>query len=1022
MNKKINSLIVVIFFSMINLIFAADWYVKPAGGDYGNEDGTSYDNAWDGLLSVVWGANGVQPGDTLWVCGTHVYKMPSLGAGLVTVADITPASGTSDSSRVTVRGDYPGDAGVIWGGYIPQYTAAGWQQQASPNQNVWSYQLIGGHYADWYFQDVSASGYTVLDPVASISECNSAAGSVYYDSSTKILYVQTTDSSDPTDRITCNRYGYDFKMNGKEYITFKNLTFNSLFTHPFISTYSAQSMSHINFEGCKFSYGEHFILEFGDNCDYNKVIDCELAWAGNAIYTISTTNDAASYYLFQGNYIHDIGVRAIQQNSDAHSIGIQGGIGGVIENNICVNCGTGPLLYAYTNQELRDTIVRNNFIKDLHQLGNASGYGVSTMCNNDSMSDKSGNLFYNNIVVNANVGYRLQFEDEQEVMHNIAYNCNYGLESGRSYNGVGANVTFKNNIIMNSQTYHVRWYSGASGVVINFDNNIYYPDTGTKFYEATLGGAMNFSDWQDLSKTNCSFDPSSSVSDPLFCDGSGSFSKASDFRVEENSPAIDSGETLDITEAYDGYSRDSASDIGPFEQNDSLGEGLIANFAMEEVWNGTTGCVIDRSRHDNNANTYSTTVETTTSEYMLGTRSAYFNGGYLSFSSADTLSLGAASWTYSIWFKSTATSTRQLLMYKYGVTDEGYFLIRTQENTGKIYFLLREPNGSYKSIISTTMVTDGDWHHIVCTFQNNSSGNDNMALWIDGTKEAEKTDSSLGNLDSSTAMRIGQYCIGYMDEISVWDRVISNDEIAKLYNSGYGWAINVPTVDLQDKLVGYYCMEATEWDGTEGEVIDDSPSEFDGYAVGGANTSTQNYLLGTRSALFNGASNCYIDFGENWIYDMDEKSFSISAWFKSSYNDGRQFLFYKYAPAGQGYLLLRTYSTLDGNTGKLLFYLKDDKNVTSTVDSQSVVTDGEWHHVVITFENNPDGADISTIWVDGVMEDIEETTSLNRISSLYDFLIGRYVNGNMDEVAIWERVLNGKEIECLYNAGMGKSL
>ncbi|MFZ2054369.1 MAG: hypothetical protein WAU81_09240, partial [Candidatus Aminicenantales bacterium] len=57
-----------IFFAVVVVVCSesADWYVRPAGGSYGTENGTSYANAWDGLLRVVWGPGGVQAGDTLW--------------------------------------------------------------------------------------------------------------------------------------------------------------------------------------------------------------------------------------------------------------------------------------------------------------------------------------------------------------------------------------------------------------------------------------------------------------------------------------------------------------------------------------------------------------------------------------------------------------------------------------------------------------------------------------------------------------------------------------------------------------------------------------------------------------------------------------------------------------------------------------------------------------------------------------------------------------------------------------------
>lgn len=46
------------------------FYVRPDNDSgYGNGDGTSYENAWNGLKSVVWEALSGDPA-TLWVCGS----------------------------------------------------------------------------------------------------------------------------------------------------------------------------------------------------------------------------------------------------------------------------------------------------------------------------------------------------------------------------------------------------------------------------------------------------------------------------------------------------------------------------------------------------------------------------------------------------------------------------------------------------------------------------------------------------------------------------------------------------------------------------------------------------------------------------------------------------------------------------------------------------------------------------------------------------------------------------------------
>ena len=60
MKKKVPVLIMFIVFA--SYAYGGDWYVRPARGSYGSENGTSYQNAWDGLLSVVWGVRGRQAG------------------------------------------------------------------------------------------------------------------------------------------------------------------------------------------------------------------------------------------------------------------------------------------------------------------------------------------------------------------------------------------------------------------------------------------------------------------------------------------------------------------------------------------------------------------------------------------------------------------------------------------------------------------------------------------------------------------------------------------------------------------------------------------------------------------------------------------------------------------------------------------------------------------------------------------------------------------------------------------------
>lgn len=84
---------------------AATWYVLPASGEYGAENGTSYATAFDGTASIVWGASGVNAGDTLCVDGIFTGASESDVSGITLRVD---QSGTA-GNLVTIDGDCDGD-------------------------------------------------------------------------------------------------------------------------------------------------------------------------------------------------------------------------------------------------------------------------------------------------------------------------------------------------------------------------------------------------------------------------------------------------------------------------------------------------------------------------------------------------------------------------------------------------------------------------------------------------------------------------------------------------------------------------------------------------------------------------------------------------------------------------------------------------------------------------------------------------------------------------------------------------
>ncbi|MEA3478610.1 MAG: right-handed parallel beta-helix repeat-containing protein [Bacteroidota bacterium] len=79
-------------------LWATDWFVRPAGGNYGAENGSSYNNAWDGWSDITWAS--MSAGDTLYICA----ELRSL---------CTVKKDGAQGKHFVVRGDYPSNSGSI---------------------------------------------------------------------------------------------------------------------------------------------------------------------------------------------------------------------------------------------------------------------------------------------------------------------------------------------------------------------------------------------------------------------------------------------------------------------------------------------------------------------------------------------------------------------------------------------------------------------------------------------------------------------------------------------------------------------------------------------------------------------------------------------------------------------------------------------------------------------------------------------------------------------------------------------
>jgi len=596
MKRKLH-IVLIVTLSLVWLILstnaaASDWFVRPAGGSYGTEDGTSYENAWDGLLNVVWGPGGVDAGDTLYLCGAHIntYNSGELGADYY----FTPGATGTEADPITIKG-YPGDPAIIWNAYIDGrnngIVSGNW---TGPVDGV--YYNETGVYAKIFtsyglYENINGASYdkyTKLDSAQEVTDYDGVG--VYYKeafgTNQHKIWVKPFEPSTFKENIRFSGYGGYYLQLGdeKNYIEYQDIDFIGG------QILDTGIYHHYTFTNCTFlSHGALYIYAPA-NCSYITFDNCEFAYGGNGIYVIWFNSPVHHLYV-KNSYFHDIGNPFLDGTGDGHAIGIQNNEYFYISGNTFERCGSAICFHVGALSTQRHLYITGNFISDMRaSYGNVTpGYGIIFQGNNDCPKGNTGDMLiaYNIVTNNEGSGISTTRKDFVNIYNNVVHSCsgNYTISGNRSD---GASARFYNNISLFPKLHvspytgnifgknHIYFNQNYSDITYDFeaDNNIYYPDADEdgSFYFISGGdmvyGGVTFSQWKEshLSLGN-NIDTNSYTVNPLLSNLSGDYSNVFDFNLQSSSPAIDVGKSVGLTQDFEGnpVPQGTAPDIGAYE-------------------------------------------------------------------------------------------------------------------------------------------------------------------------------------------------------------------------------------------------------------------------------------------------------------------------------------------------------------------------------------------------------------------------------------------------------------------------
>jgi hypothetical protein len=455
--------------------------------------------------------------------------------------------------------------------------------------------------------------------------------------------------------------------------------------------------------------------------------------------------------------------------------------------------------------------------------------------------------------------------------------------------------------------------------------------------------------------------------------------------------------TLSATEIWNLYQAGGGAILNsPDLQIDALEQGLAGYWKLDD---GSGTSATDAST---NGNTGTLTNGPTWTTGQIGGAVDFDGTNDVITTSTVVPNMG----TVSAWVNTTAVLNSSDYYYFVGGAVAGNSMsLRFDSYSGynRWEFNMRGNFGTDVYVNGPTLTTNTQqgWHHLTAVWDTSKGA----SLYLDGAllNSTTTTTSAFASMALSIGNPSSATWLGKIDEVRVYTRALSAEEIAKLYKS--------TAPDNPDSgLKGYWSFNGRDVSGT---------TAFDRSGAGNNGTLTNGPTVALGKigqALSFDGSNDYVSAGDVNAVD-GASTVTLSGWFKRGASNA-------YLTVGKATGNVRGFNINFYNDGRVYVNVGDGSGINTYGFFNS--NDTDWHHVVFVFDGSLSGnANRAKAYLDGVQQSLTffSTIPATTPSSSDSFEIGRDVNlgtyssGSIDEVRLYSRAFTQTEVTNLYNLG-----